>query len=48
MRVLLTGGAGYIGAHTAVALIEAGHDVLIVDEGLGRALLGDRAGIGTP
>ena len=32
MRVLLTGGAGYIGAHTAVALIEAGHDVLIVDD----------------
>lgn len=32
MRVLLTGGAGYIGAHTAVSLIEAGHDVLIVDD----------------
>ncbi|WP_374311825.1 UDP-glucose 4-epimerase GalE [Microbacterium sp.] len=32
MRVLLTGGAGYIGAHTAVALIEAGHDVLVVDD----------------
>lgn len=32
MRVLLTGGAGYIGAHTAVALLEAGHDVLIVDD----------------
>lgn len=32
MRVLLTGGAGYIGAHTAVALIEAGHEVLIVDD----------------
>jgi UDP-glucose 4-epimerase len=32
MRVLLTGGAGYIGAHTAVALIEAGHDVIIVDD----------------
>lgn len=32
MRVLLTGGAGYIGAHTAIALIEAGHDVLITDD----------------
>ncbi|HPZ34487.1 MAG TPA: SDR family NAD(P)-dependent oxidoreductase, partial [Microbacteriaceae bacterium] len=32
MRVLLTGGAGYIGAHTAVALIDAGHEVLIVDD----------------
>lgn len=32
MRVLLTGGAGYIGAHTAVALIEAGHEVLILDD----------------
>ena len=32
MRVLLTGGAGYIGAHTAVALIDAGHDVVIVDD----------------
>lgn len=32
MRVLLTGGAGYIGAHTAIALIEAGHDALILDD----------------
>lgn len=32
MRVLLTGGAGYIGAHVAVALLDAGHDVLIVDD----------------
>ncbi|WP_169581004.1 MULTISPECIES: UDP-glucose 4-epimerase GalE [Microbacterium] len=32
MRVLLTGGAGYIGAHTAIALIEAGHEVLIIDD----------------
>jgi UDP-glucose 4-epimerase len=31
MRVLLTGGAGYIGSHTAVQLIGAGHDVEIVD-----------------
>ena len=31
MKVLLTGGAGYIGSHTAVALLEAGHDVVVVD-----------------
>lgn len=31
MRVLLAGGAGYIGSHTAVSLIEAGHEVVIVD-----------------
>src|SRR5688500_9321725 len=31
MRILLTGGAGYIGSHTAVQLLGAGHDVEIVD-----------------
>jgi UDP-glucose 4-epimerase len=30
--VLLTGGAGYIGSHTCVALLEAGHRVVIVDD----------------
>lgn len=30
-RVLVTGGAGYIGSHTAVELINAGYDVVIVD-----------------
>lgn len=29
--ILLTGGAGYIGLHTAVALIAAGHEVLLFD-----------------
>jgi len=28
---LVTGGAGYIGSHTCVALLEAGHDVVIAD-----------------
>jgi len=31
MNLLLTGGAGYIGSHTAVALVEAGHQVVIYD-----------------
>lgn len=31
MRVFLTGGAGYIGSHTAVALIEAGFEVVLFD-----------------
>lgn len=32
MRVLLTGGAGYIGSHTAVVLLEQNHHVVIVDD----------------
>ena len=31
MNVLVTGGAGYIGSHTAVELLNAGHHVIIVD-----------------
>ncbi len=31
MNILLTGGAGYIGSHTAVVLTEAGHEVVILD-----------------
>jgi len=30
-RILLTGGAGYIGSHTAVNLLEQGYDVFIID-----------------
>ena len=29
--ILVTGGAGYIGSHTTIELIEAGYDVVIVD-----------------
>ncbi|WP_336652225.1 MULTISPECIES: UDP-glucose 4-epimerase GalE [unclassified Leucobacter] len=32
MRVLLTGGAGYIGSHTAVVLLERGHEVVVLDD----------------
>ena len=32
MRVLLAGGAGYIGTHTAVSLLDAGHEVVLLDD----------------
>ena len=32
MRVLLAGGAGYVGTHTAVALLDAGHEVVLLDD----------------
>ncbi len=31
MRVLVTGGAGYIGSHTCLELLNAGHEVVVVD-----------------
>lgn len=31
MFILVTGGAGYIGSHTAILLIEAGYDIVIFD-----------------
>jgi UDP-glucose 4-epimerase len=31
MNVLVTGGAGYIGSHTCVELLNAGHEVVVVD-----------------
>ena len=32
MAILLTGGAGYIGSHTAAACAAAGYDVVIADD----------------
>jgi len=32
MQVLVTGGMGYIGSHTAVELLESGYDIVIVDD----------------
>lgn len=31
MNILVTGGAGYIGSHTVVQLLEAGYNVIVVD-----------------
>lgn len=31
MNVLVTGGAGYIGSHACVELLNAGHSVVVVD-----------------
>ena len=31
MNILVTGGAGYIGSHTLVCLLDAGHRVVVLD-----------------
>ena len=31
MRILVLGGAGYIGSHTVYELIDAGHEVIVID-----------------
>lgn len=31
-RLLITGGAGFIGSHTCLVLLEAGHDLLVLDD----------------
>jgi UDP-glucose 4-epimerase len=43
MRVLVTGGAGYIGSHTVVRLVEAGYEPIIVDNfSNSKRIVGDR------
>jgi len=31
MVILITGGAGYIGSHTSVELINSGYEIVVVD-----------------
>jgi len=31
MQILITGGAGYIGSHACVELLEAGYEIVVVD-----------------
>lgn len=31
MKILTTGGAGYIGSHTCLELLQAGYDLVVVD-----------------
>ena len=31
MKILVTGGAGYIGSHTCVELLNAGYDIVVLD-----------------
>ena len=31
MRILVSGGAGYIGSHTCIQLLEKGHEVVVFD-----------------
>ena len=31
MKILVTGGAGYIGSHTCIELLNEGHEVVVMD-----------------
>lgn len=51
MKILVTGGAGFIGSHTVVALVEAGFEPIIIDDfsnSQKRALDGLEKILGTP
>ena len=41
MKVLITGGAGFIGSHLVDALVDRGHDVVVVDDFEGDISNGD-------
>ncbi len=47
MRVLVSGGAGYIGSHTVVQLVAAGHEVHLLIEVLADRAAVRRAGVVT-
>ena len=32
MKILVTGGAGYIGSHVVLELIDAGYEVVVLDD----------------
>ena len=32
MKILITGGTGYIGSHTTLEVVNAGHEVIVVDD----------------
>ena len=32
MKILLTGGAGYIGSHVLLSILEQGHKVVVIDD----------------
>lgn len=42
-KVLVTGGAGYIGSHTVLELLEAGYSPVVIDN-FHNAIRGERAG----
>lgn len=49
VRILVTGGAGYVGSHAVIDLVEAGHDVTVVDNlstGHADAVCGARLAVG--
>ncbi|EKR9192610.1 NAD-dependent epimerase/dehydratase family protein, partial [Salmonella enterica subsp. enterica serovar Ruiru] len=31
MAILVTGGAGYIGTHTIISLLDKGYDIVVID-----------------
>lgn len=38
-KILITGGLGYIGSHTAVVFAQAGHEIILVDNCSNSSLL---------